>query len=147
MHRVVAVLALAGLCGCYVYLPLGAVEPHVGSRVAAELTGDGSDSLARVVGPGIATVRGDVIGTESTAVTLSVASATDLLGRDQSWKGEPVRLPRGAVRSLEQRKFSPGRSLLLGAVLVGSSVIAWQAFQGGIRGGSLMPGGVGGGTK
>ena len=147
MRRVVLFVALGMLCSCYTYLPLSTVEPQAGTRVSAQLTGHGSDILARSVGPGIATLRGAVVSAETSDVVLSVTSVTDHSGQQQFWKGERVRVPRGAVRDFEQRRLSVGRSVLLGAALLGSSLVAWQAFAGGIHGGRLMPGGVGGGTR
>src|SRR2546426_8953234 len=36
--------------------------------------------------------------------------------------GEPVRVPRAAIRDFAQRRLSLGRSVLLGAALLGSSL-------------------------
>ena len=140
-------VAVAALAGCYVYRPLDTVEPQVGTRVSADLTDGGSDTLARYVGPGVTSLRGGVVSTEGAAVTLAVTSVMDRSGQQQFWRGEPVRVPRAAVRDFEQRRLSLGRSVLLSAALLGSSVVAWEAFQGGIHGGRLMPGGVGGGAR
>ena len=147
MRSLVSLVAVGALAGCYVYRPIDTVEPRVGTRVAADLTDVGSDTLARYVGPGVTSLRGGVVNTEGAAVTLAVTSVTDRSGQQQFWKGEQVRVPRVAVRDFTQRSFSLGRSVLLGAALLGSSLVAWEAFQGGIHGGRLMPGGVGGGTK
>ncbi len=140
-------VAVAALAGCYVYRPLDTVEPRVGTRVSADLTDGGSDTLARYVGPGVTSLRGGVVSTEGAAVTLAVTSVMDRSGQQQFWRGEPVRVPRAAVRDFEQRRLSLGRSVLLSAALLGSSVVAWEAFQGGIHGGRLMPGGVGGSAR
>ena len=147
MRRCVPLAVLGMLSGCHTYLPLGTSEPQVGTRVAAELTGHGSDTLARYVGPGITTLRGDVVVTESAEVVLSVTSVTDRAGQEKFWKREQVRVPRVAVQNFQQRKFSLGRSLLLGAAFLGGSVAAWEVFKGGIRGGALPPGGGGGEPK
>lgn len=135
------------LSGCYVYLPLGTVQPQVGTRVAAQLTDRGSDTLARDVGPSVAVLRGDVVTAETAAVILAVTSVTNRVGQEHSWKGEQVRVPRAAVQQFEQRRFSLGRSVLLGTAVLGASVAAWAAFEGGIGGGSLPPGGGGGTPK
>ena len=147
MRSLVSLVAVGALAGCYVYRPIDTVEPRIGTRVSADLTDVGSDTLARYVGPGVTSLRGGVVNTEGAAVTLAVTSVTDRSGQQQFWKGEQVRVPRVAVRDFTQRSFSLGRSVLLGAALLGSSLVAWEAFQGGIHGGLLMPGGVGGGTK
>ena len=126
MDRVLAVVTCGLLAGCYFYEPLRTTEPQVGTRVAAELTGYGSDTLARYVGPSVTSVRGYVVSAENTNVVLSVTSVTDRYGQEQSWRGERVRVPRLAIQDFQQRRFSLGRTLLLGAALVGGSVAAWE---------------------
>jgi hypothetical protein len=146
MRRAVLVVACGMLAGgCYTYLPLGTLEPRIGTQVSAELTGRGSDTLARAVGPGVFTLRGAVVGTDPSAVTLAVTSVANRVGEQQFWRGEPVRLPLGAVQDFQERRFSVGRTLLFGAAFVGSSVAAWVAFRGG-RSGGRLPGGAGGGV-
>ena len=145
--RLVPLVAIAALTGCYSYLPVGAAEPQVGAHVTAGLTEDGADTLARSVGPGITTLRGDVVEAQDGTLTLAVTSVTDRLGQVTSWKGEQVRVPRVVVGSLEQRRLALGRSLLLAAAFLGGSVAAWEAYQGGIRGGAIPNPGGGGEPK
>jgi hypothetical protein len=134
-------LAEGALSGCYVYGPVSNVEPQVGSRVSAELTTYGTDTLAPYVGPGVTTLRGAVVRTEESSVVLSLTSVTDRYGQQQSWRGEQVRVPAAAVERFQRRSFSLGRSMLLGAALLAGSLGAWEAFQGGSSGGALPPGG------
>ncbi|HEU5260335.1 MAG TPA: hypothetical protein VFU41_02805 [Gemmatimonadales bacterium] len=144
MRGCVPLVVIGMLSGCHTYLPLGTVEPQVGTRVSAELTGEGSDTLARHLGPGITALRGDVVFAEDADVILSVTSVTDRAGQEKLWKREQVRVPRVAVQSFQRRKFSLGRSLLLSAAVLGGSVAAWEWFQGGITGGGFPSGGDGG---
>ena len=90
-------------------------------------------------------VRGYLVSAENTNFVLSVTSVTDRYGQEQSWRGERVRVPRLAIQDFQQRRFSLGRTLLLGAALLGGSVAAWDIFKGGLRGGSV-PGPGGGGV-
>ena len=145
MGRLIPLIVCGLLAGYYFYEPLRTTEPQVGTRVAAELTGYGSDTLARYVGPSVTSVRGYVVSAENTNVVLSVTSVTDRYGQEQSWRGERVRVPRLAIQDFQQRRFSLGRTLLLGAALLGGSVAAWDIFKGGLRGGSV-PGPGGGGV-
>lgn len=147
MRRSLAASGCLLLAGCYVYRPASAVAPAVGSRVAAELTGEASDTLARFLGPNVTTLRGDIVGTSDAGVLLAVTSVQDRSGQDRSWKREHVRLDWGAVRGFQRRQFSLSRSVLLGLALVGGSVMSWEAFQGGTRGGGILPGGSGGAPK
>lgn len=144
-RRLVQLVALLVLTGCYVYRPLGTLEPQVGTRVAAELTDYGSDALARSVGPGIVTLRGGVVSAESGDITLSVTSVTDRSGQVKSWKGERLRVSRVVVEDYQERKFAPVRSVLLGAALLGGLLAARKVFEGGTRG-SALPRGSGGGV-
>src|SRR5205823_12337478 len=102
MDRILTVLVWGLLAGCYFYEPLRTTEPQVGTRVAAELTGYGSDTLARYVGPSVMSVRGSVVSAENTNVVLSVTSVTDRYGQEQSWRGHRVRVPRRAIPELQQ---------------------------------------------
>src|SRR2546423_7499716 len=140
MGRFVPLIVCVILAGCFVYEPLNTVEPRVGTRVSAELTGHGSDTLAGYVGPRVTALRGYVVSAESTNVMLSVTSVTDRNGQEQSWRGERVQGPRLAIQDFQQKKFSLGRSLLPGAMFLGGSVAAWQTFQaGGPRGSVPWP--------
>src|SRR5947199_5205471 len=120
MGRLIPLIVCWLLAGCYFYEPLRTTEPQVGTRVAAELTGYGSDTLARYVGPSVTSVRGYVVSAENTNVVLSVTSVTDRYGQEQSWQGERVRVPRLAIQDFQERKFAVGRSVLVGAAYMGS---------------------------
>src|SRR3989441_2660276 len=137
MDRVLAVVACGLLAGCYFYEPLRTTQPQVGTRVAAELTGYGSDTLARYVGPSVTSVRGYVVSAENTNVVLSVTSVTDRYGQEQSWRGERGRVPHLPVHAFQQRGVLLGRTLVLGAARLGGSVPARDIFKGGLRGGSV----------
>ena len=147
MRRLIALVACGLLAGCYIYEPLETVEPRVGTRVSADLTGYGSDTLARYVGPRVTALRGYVVSAENTNVVLSVTSVRDRSGQEHTWQGERVNVPRLAIQDFQQRKFSLGRSVLLGAVFLGVTVAAWDVFKGGVSGGSLGGPGGGGATK
>jgi hypothetical protein len=145
MGRFIPLVACGLLAGCYIYEPLDKVEPQVGTRVSADLTWYGSDTLARLVGPRVTALRGYLVSAENTNVVLSVTSVMDRSGQEQSWQGERVRVPRLAIQAFQQKKFSLGRSLLVGAAFLGVSVAAWDVFKGGVSG-SALPGPGGGGV-
>src|SRR5207247_11285291 len=134
-RRRVTWIGVRALAGCDVYRARDTVQPRVGARVSADLTDVGSDTLSRYVGPGVTSLRGGVVSAEQAAVTLAVTSVMDRSGQQQFWKGERVRVPRAVVRDFEQRRLSVGRSVLLGAALLGSSLVACRGFAGGVHGG------------
>jgi hypothetical protein len=133
-------VTVTALSGCYVYEPLATPEPRIGSSVSVELTDHGSLALAPSIGPGIEVLRGDVVDRQDTSVTLAVSSVTDHRGEVTSWNGERVRLQRSAVRHFNEKRFSRSRSALVGAAVVAGSILAWDVFEEGIRGGSLSGG-------
>jgi hypothetical protein len=113
--------------------------------VAAQLTDAGSVEMASQIGPGIVTVRGDVLRSDSDALLLALSS---VLGRNEQevfWKGEQVRIPLRTVRQVEQRRFSLGKTVMFAGVLVGGLFAAVEAFEPGDAGGG--GGGGGGGPE
>lgn len=138
------VLWVMALTGCYSYLPLNGPEPQVGSRVSAELTDRGTDSLARYLGPGVISIQGQVLGNQDRNMLLAVNSVKNRYDEEVSWRGEAVRIPPGLIAGYQQRRFSLGRSLLMGTAAVAASVFAWEAFRGDRSGGG---GGRGGGPS
>jgi hypothetical protein len=136
------VLCVMALTGCYSYLPPNGPEPQVGSRVSADLTDGGTDSLSRYLGPGVISIQGRVLGTEDRSLLLAVNSVKNKYDQEVSWRGEAVRIPPGLIAGYQQRRFSLGRSLLMGTAAAAASVFAWEAFRGSRSGGG---GGRGGG--
>ena len=128
--RITLIPAAFVAAGCYTYTPVGEPRPGVGSRISAELTGAGADSLARAIGPGAQAVRGEVLAQSETELLLSVVSVTGRGGEEVFWNGEAVQLPTVTVARLERRKFSLGRSLVLAGAAVGAAFLSWEAFRG-----------------
>lgn len=138
--RTTILLAMWLTAACYNYTPLSLVtpEPRTGTYLALTLSDAGSDSLARYLGPDVLVVRGRYLSTDEGGSTLrvSVTSVETRLGLQNSWAGETVTIPRGLIRSLEQRQLAKGKSALLAGAGVASVVAAAAAF-------SLKPGGSG----
>jgi hypothetical protein len=125
---------------CYFYDPVEQPAPVAGTRIEAELTGSGSEELAPQLGPQIATLRGQLLETDQSTLLLSINSVTVKNHERTSWKGEQVRIPLSTVSRVHQRKFSLGRTFMLGGAAIGALVAAVVAFDGG---GSAVGGGVG----
>jgi hypothetical protein len=142
--RVSAVLPVLLLVGCYSYRPLENPTPASGTRVAADLTDAGSIEMASQIGPGITSVYGEVLQSDSQAVLLALSS---VLGRNQEetlWKGEQVRIPLTTVARVQQRRFALGKSLLFGGAFVGGLLGAVKAFEGSGNSSGGVTGGGGG---
>jgi hypothetical protein len=138
--RQVVLLAVLGLTGCYSYLPLDTPNPAQGREVSVDITSAGADSLARMLGPGVRAISGRVIEASDSGLMLAVTSTRDRSDFEAPWKGERVTIPRGMMDRVRERRFSVGRSALLGGAIVGAGVGAAVAFSGGGAGG-ISPGG------
>lgn len=139
-HAALTLLLL--VAGCYTYRPLENPAPASGTRVAANLTDAGSVALASQIGPGVSSVRGEVLESSPDALLLAL---TSVLGRNEQetfWKGEQVRIPLTTVARVEQRRFALGKTVLFGGAVLGGLFAAIKAFEGG--GGGGMSGGGGG---
>lgn len=124
----IGVLSLAG-GGCYNYQPLATPSPEAGTYVAARLSDGGSEELARYLGPNAFVVRGRYLGPSERGLLVSVSGVETKQGIDSPWEGETVTLPLDAITSLEIRKLSKGRSLLLASMSAGGLVVTTVAFS------------------
>ena len=141
--RVPALVFLIVVGGCYSYHPLQNPIPSSGTRVTADLTDAGSLALASQVGPGIVTVRGEVVESDREGLLLAL---TSVLGRDDQetlWKGEQVRIPFTTVARVKERRFALGKSFFFSGAAVGGLLAAITAFQGGGSSGGISGGGNG----
>jgi hypothetical protein len=109
--------AALSLAACYTYRPLPTAAPQPGTRVSAQLTGQGSQELAGQIGPDVLHVEGEVVEADSSGLDLVVREIESYRGIRSDWKGEQVRLPRAAVAGIQQRKLSPSGTGLMGGVL------------------------------
>ncbi len=123
----IGVLCLAA--GCYNYNPLTTPSPEPGTYLAATLNDAGSDQLARYLGPGIFVVRGRYLGPSDRGLLLSVSSVETKRGVGYPWEGETVTLPTDAIASLDVRRLSKGRSLLLAGIGASGVVATTLAFS------------------
>jgi len=136
----IALLAVA-LSGCYTYGPLENSAPELGKPMRVTLTLTGGDSLARYLGPNVATVDGRLVLVNETAMEIGVSSVVSHSGMEQYWKGETVTVPKSLVASIQERKFSWGKTGLLAGIAV---VTALALQQSGAIGGSNAHGPPGG---
>jgi len=102
----------------------------------------GSDELARYLGPSVFLVRGRYLGPSESGLLVSVSAVETKRGDEVSWKGETVTLPTDFITSLEVRRLSKGRSLLLAGMGAGGLVATTLAFS--LLGGGTAPGPGGG---
>ena len=137
--------ALLIVAGCYSYQP-AAVTPtaQAGAELRVHLTSQGTEELARFVGPRVTALDARVvrIAADST-LTLGVSLLHFADGTSYPFTGDaPVSVPRGFIGSVERRTFSTSRTVVVtSGVVAGLIAIASAA----LHTGHVSPGGGPGG--
>jgi hypothetical protein len=120
IRRFVVCLSLLLATGCYTLQPVrGGVAPEAGTRVDVELNDAGRAALGPQIGPEVDRIDGTLLQQDSAGVMLAVKHIVGLNGSVQVWSNETVRVEPSHIRNLSRRRFSPGRTAVLGAVGVG----------------------------
>jgi hypothetical protein len=109
--------------GCYSLQPATAATPAPGTDVALAINDAGRVALGGAMGPMINRVNGRLMSLDGDEYVVSVKGVDLLQGGFQAWSGETVRIKTSHVSALLQRKFSPARTIALGAALAGAAVI------------------------
>lgn len=123
------VVAAAVSQGCYTYVPLDTESPPLGQTISLQITDRGRVELADRFGPGLARIEGLVTAADSQDVVMNVFQVAHVDGLRNRWSGEVVRVRRGFVGRLEERKLSRFRTYALAAATAGA-VIGLVASQG-----------------
>ena len=110
--------------------------------MAVTLTEAGSEDLARYIGPDVRVVRGRFQSTSERGLSMSVSQVELRRGDVLTWQGETVVVPPGFVASLEERRVSRGRIVLLAGGSLLALVASYEAF-GPAGGGVPAPAGPG----
>ncbi len=126
--RVMLVVAAVSQ-GCYAYVPLETASPPVGQTVALQISDRGRVELADRFGPGLDRIEGLLASADSDDVVMNVFQVAHVNGLRNRWSGETVRVGRGLVGRLEERKLSRSRTFVLVAA-AGGTVAALIASQG-----------------
>jgi hypothetical protein len=129
----IAVLA----SGCYTYRPVTA--PRVSERVRLTLTGQGTEELARFLGPRVVGAEGDLTSIQSDGAMVVAVDFVRLAdGTRQPWTGEGVvTFPAGYVTEVRERTFLRRQSYVAGGALTGGLIaVAIMALRSGGAGGN-----------
>ena len=122
--------AALSLAACYTYRPLSTQAPEPGTRISAQLTGQGSQDLAGQIGPDVLHVEGDVVQSDSSGLELVVREIESYRGIRSDWQGEHVRLPLTAVAGIQERKLSAGGTGLMGGAFAAGLYAIYRVLGG-----------------
>jgi len=124
MRLVVVGLAAALVCtsACYTLEPVRGSTPPLGTRIALDVNDKGRVALGGSMGPEIDRVEGRLLEHDNDEYLLGVTSVLLLKGGVQTWKGEQVVVKPEFVSNVYERRFSPVRTGLLTAAIVGGVV-------------------------
>jgi hypothetical protein len=135
----IVALSLMNSVACYTYAPLApSATPRIGERVRMRLTPQGMDSLARFLGPRVASADGQL---SSVAADGSYVVAVDFVqtadGIRQPWNGEGiVSFPQSAIVDIKQNTFQKKQTFIATAIAVGALLLVTKlAFASGLLGG------------
>ena len=143
--RTVALAAVLGsgcTLGCYTYVPSQASYLQPGREVALDINDLGRVNLNAQIGAEVARIAGILQQQTGTDYTMKVSELTYLNGRTAMWSGEPVTIRSDYVRSVLERKISPGKTaaaVVASAGVIGGAIAAHTLITGGNGGGDGKP--------
>lgn len=116
-----ALLPVFGLVGCYSYQPIEAAAVPVGTEVRARITGAASDRVAPMLGTfDVRTLTGSVTENQNGSMMLEVPNgARANVTEDVVTLHARIPIVPADLVSLERRKLDVGRTIALGAGIVG----------------------------
>lgn len=124
--RIIQVLSLVAIgvlsAGCYTLEPAGGVTPQVGTGVAFDLNDAGRVAMGGSMGPEIAQIEGRLVSKDATGYQVAVTMVRLLRGGEQVWHGEQIDLKSDYVSTVYLRQYSPGRTIAMSAIAVGTVV-------------------------
>lgn len=127
--------------GCYSLQPAGGVNFAPGTRVAFDISDAGRIALGGSMGPDIDQIEGRLIDKTPDDYLVAVSAVKLLRGGVQVWSGERVRLRPEYVSRTYERRFDKGRTVALGATIVGGvATLVLTRDLLGIGGGDAEPG-------
>jgi hypothetical protein len=133
----ILLLAVLPLSACYRAVPLETSQPVPGTRIVAQLTEQGTEEMARWVGPGAVAVEGIAGEVRPSAWELRLLSVQQRNGVETFWNQEPVLFPREALASVWVREFDRTRTYLTAAGVTAGVIVLGRLFgMGGLFGGS-----------
>jgi hypothetical protein len=132
------------LCGCYTYRNTAVGDAALMAPVRVELTEDGSQEIAKQVGPRGSILEGVVAARSDSSIIFGVTALTRFNGVEETWHGERVTVPNAFVSRIQLRKFSKlNTGLFVAGIVAGAMLVKTAADAGNvirIPGGPPAPG-------
>ena len=143
---------LLSVTGCYTYAP-PVSTPAPGAEVAVVLTDRGRAALGERIGPEIDQLRGRLVSTNDTGVTVAMRESVTLRGVSAAWGDERLTVNREQFATMRVKALSKGRTGVLAGTM--GAVLGFFVINGGFDIGgrnvdsdpSTPPGGPGNTTK
>jgi hypothetical protein len=139
---IIGALALV-VSGCYTYRPI-TTPPRVSERVRLSLTRQGTEELARFLGPRVVMAEGALASMRNDgALVVAVDFVQTADGIKQPWSGEGVvAFPTGYIEEMKGRTFLRRQTYVAGtAFTTGLVALAIVALKNGGAGGNGGGGG------
>ncbi|HEY1953697.1 MAG TPA: hypothetical protein VGG76_12910 [Gemmatimonadaceae bacterium] len=136
---IATVLCWGGTMGCYSYVPSQASYLEPGREMAVEINDLGRLNINALIGGDVSQIAGILQQQTGTDFTIKVSELTYLNGKSAIWSGEPVTVRQDYVRTVFEKKVSPGKTaaaVLASAGVIGGAVIAHTLVAGGNGNGS-----------
>jgi len=139
MSRVFVGSALLATMGCYSVEPLvGPSRP--GQELVVQISDAGSTQLAQYLGPGVSVINGRFIAAVDDTLKVAVSSTETRSGDVHFWQGEEISVAKNLVATLNEKKISTLRSLLVAGAAIGGAALISVGFGGsGSRGKTSLP--------
>ncbi|HMF86604.1 MAG TPA: hypothetical protein VK575_00900 [Gemmatimonadaceae bacterium] len=138
------ILGVFLLCGCYTYRNTAVGDAALMAPVRVELTEDGSQEIAKQVGPRGSILEGVVAARSDSSIIFGVTALTRFNGVEETWHGERVTVPTAFVSRIQLRKFSKlNTGLFVAGIVAGAMLVKTAADAGNvirIPGGPPAPG-------
>jgi hypothetical protein len=139
-----SILGVFLLSGCYTYRNTAVGDAALMAPVRVELTEDGSQEIAKQVGPRGSILEGIVAARSDSSIIFGVTALTRFNGVEETWHGERVTVPTSFVSRMQLRKFSKlNTGLFVAGIVAGAMLVKTAADAGNvirIPGGPPAPG-------
>lgn len=120
LYRIASLTASVLMTGCYTLEPVVSTPgPSLGLVMALEVNDVGRVALGGSMGPEIGVVEGRLVSQLNGEYVLAVTHVRFIRGGEQIWTGEQVSIKKEYVSRTFERRFHKGRTVALGAAIVG----------------------------